>query len=1399
MFGGIAAIFLATLAVESVPNPVVRFVHTGRYLPPAGERTVEIEAVNTTNLETTLYRVMPQNIVQLLAREERMYGNYWQRDGVEDDTVDLSCEITNQVIKLANRTNEKHSFRIPIVDEDGDGKNGIYLLKASPGNEDWVDKYRLICISDLGLSVRRCDEDTIGVWVMSLLKGSPIKGARVSAYSAQNVKIMEGVTNEDGWCKPTRIAKGNPFVVVVTSSNGDDMTFMALKQKSYIAENVYDRYLAEDGIEAYIWTDRGIYRHGENIFMQALVRNGKRVAPEPMPLEIVLEKPDGKIYKRITKLTDEYGSIAIDELSVPDEEASGVWRLSVRIPGKGMTLGNEAILIEEFTPPQIRVRVELPNETTATCGNFTFNVFGEHLFGGVAKGMKCQGAIAFEDTPFSPKGWEGWYFGNEDASLKPNFTRIENLRLDDNGKVEIAAAMKPEIGKPKAAVMVTAQGTVIEDGGRGDSASAKMLVHYYPYYIGSNLDSWVHADEGMRPEIELACVSSDGARLATEKTLIAKVERVDTIYNYQSMNRWTSWQCEQVRTMVGKSFEVHTSTNGNTKIELPITKCGDYVLTVSDPEAKVSYAKQFYLSNYGDAMVRAPLSTPGAITIECDKKVYRPGDIPRLLVKAPFTGNAMMSVSRDRERYTEFLTLTNATSEVVLKPVTREDAPNLNVFISLIQSAGENSRHLAVRSRGEAQIAVRPKDEELAIDLKAELNSPKELTVSICAAGAEKAHITVVDEGIHILTNEQIPKPYNYFMRLRSGNLSLYDIYDSILPIFGEDALRASGVKTGGGMETSLLNRLSPVTSRRFKPLSLWSGEVSLSDGRGDIVFKLPEFAGEVRVTAVAYSAKACGSKALQRKITPKLVMLPDAPRFVAPEDCFDITLPIYNRSGEAAEAAVEIRADAECVLKEPALALADDASTNITVRVRAPREPGEMTLIYRVTGMGEQHEKTLYLPVRPAVAWRETAGVTPESEWVVPTNGRWTAKIYDNPMGEYSHALEWLADYPHGCLEQTTSRAFPLLGAGDLLSGVTSNGAEYISFAVKRVESMLKYNGFTAWPDCEYSPWDMDVSNYAMHFLVEADLNGYELQDWTKRRILDLLQNWAGDKNLNVAAYACHTLTIAGFPCNGEMYSLYDKRERLSFLSRARLARAFIRIGEVDHARTLLKNVDTPCSVKEAAFMMVALLELDAKEPRILSLLEYLIRERDRATYAWGTTESNAHALWAIGAYFRNSPLPKNTRLVAWKKLELPSASEVWAESNGIMLQRRILTTEGKEADLGNLHVGDLVNIELSISVPDDRVLSDLVVEDLFSGAMEPIFEELKDQFWILRTDIRDDRALVFSTRFNLERGRAAKFMYPMRVVSAGEFILPGTSVEGMYLPNLRARLASTRIVVHH
>lgn len=1455
-------------------EPRVGFANNGRYLPPAGARAVAISSVNVPKVRAQIRRVPSANIVQMLALEECAYDKvYATWNSCENDgfMTDLSYAPTERFVETPNGLNTKETTYLRIDPDDGGATNGLFLVtlsradKPCGGDDRWSDNraiHRVVCLSDLGLSVRR-GPDSVFVWTTSLTRGVPVGGAEVSVYSKANILIGKGVTDANGWSAVkvdgTALADqcgvgGEPFAVVVSMADGSDASFIALTDGMQVDEQAYDstgwnrdEYLGANDVDAFLWTERGIYRHGEPIFVHALLRNVEGLAPKPFPIRLELESPLGNVTSSRNVMADRLGALADESFAVPAEQPGGSWTIRLKTPGeKGRVLAARSVKVEEFAPPQIRVKVAAAR--SAKPQDFHFDVTAEHLYGGPASALACDGAVVFEDAPFAPEGWSGWSFGSEDRGLKPSFRELAKDVLDEKGAHVFSAPIWADYGRPRAAVKAIAQGTVFEDGGRPATARDTALLHYYPFYIGSTLGAWVRKPEVGRPVVSVACVAPDGRRLDAARTLTAKLERVESVYSYRrGEDGWATWDCERVRSAVAERLSLDVPSGGDACFEIPADACGDYVLTIEDAATGVAFARSFYLSDWGDGNVRAPLANPVKVSVETDKPFYRVGERPRLVVKSPFAGTALLSVVRDDIIYSEVLALTNATSEILLRPCAREWAPNAEVRLSVVQGVAANAKGLAARAHGEATVRVRPVEREIAVSVAAEKadvagdSTGGGLRVRVVAPGAERAVVTVVDEGINILTDERTPDPVGYFARPRTGGIhhSLFDLYHRILPVLGDDVLKAGGVKTGGGYGAEMLGRVSPVPTRRFKPLALWKREAEVKDGVAEVVFSLPEFVGEVRASAVAYSASAEGASSVQCKVCPSLVMEPDAPRFAAPGDEFGLTLPLSNMSGEDGEIAYQVT-DGRSVksVASGTVRLAAGESTVLRFTANAPSEPGQLALRFVTVGCGERHEKTIELPVRPAVPWRDTAGVAlldPGEVFELPADPSSACAtdtvsfaVSGTPVAELKDAYEWLADYPHGCLEQTSSRMFPLLRATSFLpTGAAAGGRDVesvVAAGVSRVESMIRENDFVMWPDCSYAPWDVEVSLYAAHFLVEAERTGCSPSPAAKAKVMRFLARWAMSSTNSISAYACHTLALAGRPEKDRMLRLYDDRERLDLLSRARLARAFVATADLPRAEALLANAASPADVREASFLLLALVELDGGDLRAPALVKYLLANRVKARFCWGTTGENAHALLALGAWYAAHP-PKEGRpevvsegrrvrntgpvpaYVTWRRRSLPRIEEDADEETDIVLKREYLDSAGCAYDLGRAKCGDLVIVRLTLGSRVARDCGDLVIEDLLPAAFEPVLApldpaqhpwlEANAHDWVMRSDARDDRMLVFSKRFRLCPEAPETFSYPVRIVTPGVFTLPGCTAEAMYQPSLRARIRASRLGV--
>lgn len=1424
-------------------SPTVAFTYKGRYLPPIGKRTLKFEAMNVSNADVKVSRVPAANIIPMLALEERAYGkiskNYWS--GAGDAYVeDLSTLVSSETIKLKNTLNTPEFATFSFSNHTNITSKGFFFVQLI--GDDQIKDCRVICISDMALSVRMTESKFL-VWVTSLTTGQPVKDAQIVVYSKRNEPVVKGISDINGICEFSKVSNVDAFAVVASTKDGSDATFMALAESSLVNEQYSqesnEKYLDNNDITAFAWTERGIYRHEEKIFFHAILRNGEFLAPKAMPVEVTIKKPGGSVYLKKTVLSDGYGAVSLEDVKIPNDQPSGSWTFEVNVPGGNSIypLAQRVVKIEDFAPPQVRTKVIA--DKTLKPYEFAFEIFSEHLFGGPAANLMCDGVIVFEDAPFAPAEWKGWRFGDANRALKPNFRMLAKTTLDGNGKAKIFAPLFADTGLPAAAIRAIAQGTVFEDGGRPATSRDTAILHYYPYYIGTTLKEWVKLPLDKTIKVPIACVAPNGKRVSESKKLAATLVRVDNVYSYISNGSQSSWHCERVCTTIAEDVEINTKVGGDTILELPKLECGDYELMIvdTDTDSEVQYSSKFYVSNWGDESVRAYLGNPSSVTLTADKKFYRPGDKPKIRVRSPFTGKALLGVFRDDLIYTEVVALTNATTEIELREIEAKNAPNIAVSLSVVHGVSPKSNHLAARAHGETVLSVRCPENEIEVKFDTKRTGNK-LDVELFATNADVAVVTVVDEGINILTSEKTPDPIGAFSVMRKGNRLLFDLYNRLLPVTDDSDLKSAGLKTGGDLGAHLLGRVSPVASRRFKPLSLWGKCTVDKNGKAVVSFELPEFAGEVRVTALAYSKIAVGATSGQIKIAPKLVAQPDAPRFVAPGDEFTITLPMTNRSGKDGDVAYRIyaifdgRLDKAKSVHSGEVIVKKDCTKTLPFTVTAPDKPGHIKLIFETSGFGEKHSHEIELPVRPAVAWRKTSGVevlkTGDS-FKLPKSAdefsKFTYSVSESPAAELKDALEWLADYPYGCLEQTVSRIFPLVTAGSALNAFSSiepqNRAEYVKAGVRRVEAMYNYGHFLTWPDCRFSKADRELELYAIHFLLEAQNASVEL-DIEREGIIEMLSR--ATQSLSESAYACHNLALANEPDKGRMYSLYDSKDNLDALSRARLARAFVLIGDRARAIELLSKNIAPQSVKEAAFTLVTLLELGNEDKRVNELVKYLASKRTKERYSWGTTGENSHALFALAEYYRRMPaslgisdvrevdgevknIGMGTAFLSWNRLDLPKFEEVKSVSNGLSIEREYFTASGKKYDFSKSERGDFIVIRIAVSSDETRELSDLVIEDLLPGALEgvrsPIVPSLyswmdaKAHEWILRHEVRDDRVLVFSKSFTLNKGDKAYFYYPVRVVSAGEYTVPGVSVEAMYYPELRAYMAPRRFKV--
>ena len=570
--------------------------------------------------------------------------------------------------------------------------------------------------------------------------------------------------------------------------------------------------------------------------------------------------------------------------------------------------------------------------------------------------------------------------------------------------------------------------------------------------------------------------------------------------------------------------------------------------------------------------------------------------------------------------------------------------------------------------------------------------------------------IAAVDEGILALTDFKTPNPHDYFYRQRRLKTRSFDLYSGILPeIAGVTDNSSTGGDGNAMLQAGRRKRLSTGSIRRVKPVSLWSGFVRTDgNGRGTVQFKIPQFNGTLRLMAVAFAGGDYGASEVYLTVREPIVLTPTFPRFLAGGDKIRVPVTLFNGTGEHGEFTVRLQAAGDVQLlsasdtnsprtspqeaSEESSEISkaengpDELSIEKTVEAGAEAQVffdilvqdaiGEADFNLSAHGNTETTQLEVKIPLRsvaPPVT-KTGQGVVSAGEPVdfifpanlIPDSSEFSLTLSPFPNIRFADSLRYLIRYPHGCLEQTTSKIFPLLYFSDLARSVEPMLAAedsvdyYITAGITKIESMLRSNNrFAYWPGGTYvNPWS---SIYASHFLVEARKGGYEVADRVYDAMLEGLKTQAKfspntenetkkiKKQISLATYAVYVLAAAGHPDRGTMHYLKNRGlSGLSDYSHFQLAGAFALSGELETALSMLPvsvsptfdnkgigqretggTLDSP--VRAQAIMLDVLAEVNENHPSVPMLVKSLSEAASEGN-RWTTTQENAFAFLALG-----------------------------------------------------------------------------------------------------------------------------------------------------------------------
>ena len=771
---------------------------------------------------------------------------------------------------------------------------------------------RPVVRTDIGLTAKK-SKDRLIVYAMNVKDSLPLSSVKFKLYSYYNQLIDIGFSDERGRYEFNDFT--DAFFMTAEWNNMQSF----IKFNSSINETtVFNTggVSTQKDINAYIYSEKGVYRPGENINLTVILRDNEcNIINDKIPLKIELFNSKNKRIGEKTAKAGKNGFYTV-EFKTEKNDVTGVWKAFIEA---GPERFEHKILVEDIMPQNIKVEVKKDLDVIKK-GNkkIRLDVFSEYLYKAPGKNLLCE--ISWSIKPYEIKfdDFSSFSFSGKNSSQIYDNNEMIKKKLDEKGMTSCEIFI-PKISNADSGMIFNAQIRVIEKSGRSVERTISVPYFVYGNYTGirnANGNDYIKTGKSQRFDI---------VRIDRQQNILKKEKLKYRIYKNQ---RWWWWDYSSkgdYRKHYKNSltteliFEGEILVDGKiATIEYTPEEWGEYLLEVIPQNKEEQHIATTFFGAYSwGSQARID---EGVLESGIDKKIYEPGEIVSIPVRTPGKGRAWISVENGNKIIWENWIDINKKDMRFDIQVLPEMIPNAYVFITIIQPQENKENDLPLRLYTVREIKVNSRDRKIEYNIECDsvFKPGEDFTLNIKTADKKSSTFTisVIDEGTLGLTNYNTPSPYDYFYQKRALNVETMDILKDVIQ--KDKGIIHKYFKTGGSdMEQEISKRSSPVISKRIEPVTLFSG-IRETDKNGEAVidFKMPQYTGAVRIMITGADNNAFGSKHKTVPVRDDFIINASMPLFISPGDRFNSLLQIISTEKNA-ECDLHIYTDQKLITKE--------------------------------------------------------------------------------------------------------------------------------------------------------------------------------------------------------------------------------------------------------------------------------------------------------------------------------------------------------------------------------------------------------------------------------------------------------------------------------------------------
>jgi uncharacterized protein YfaS (alpha-2-macroglobulin family) len=1333
---------------------------------------------------------------------------------------------------------------------------------------------RNVLASDLGILAKGSSSGEYVFAINDLKTTEPLSNVTLELYNFQRQLIATLTTNNDGLAK-VQLSK-KPFLLIAKlgSQRGylkmDDGNTLSLSNFNVAGEQI------QKGLKGFIYGERGVWRPGDSLFVTFILNDNQSKLPVGHPVIFEVYNPLNQIVKKIVKSAN-VNHFYTFKFKTNDDAPTGNWLANVTV---GSSVFTKTLRIENIKPNRLKIKLDfgktlLSYKDNPLKGNLKVN----WLHGLPASNLKAEFELILTRAETKFEKFPNYVFDDATKDFESKAQSIYSGKLDQNGLAKMNVPITLE-GSAPGMLNAIFKGKVFEEG--GDASVDRITMPYFPYpsYVGMSFPEPKNGvfETNTNHTIRLAVVDEKGDYFSRH--------HVD-VEVYKLSWRWWWEHTDDDAYYIGNSLndpikrETINLSGGkaNYTLNMPHNAWGRYLIRVTDPVSNHTTSQVIFMDSYygGSRATGNGAEWATMLSFSSNKDKYKVGESIQLNIPSSEGGRALVSIENGTKVLKTFWVNTTKGQTSFRFAATADMTPNVYAHVTLLQPHKNTINDLPIRMYGIVPLSI----EDPNTHLEPLLNLPKvikpgqQVVMNVAEKNGQEMTYTIamVDEGLLDITKYKTPNPWETFFAHEALGVKTWDLYDFVCGAYGGKLNKILAIGGDGDLKNP-----DGTKANRFKPVVKYFGPFVLKKGeKASHKYLMPNYIGSVRTMIVAgNNTGAYGSNEVTTPVRQSVMVLSSLPRVLGPDEevllpvtvfanepqvkNVSVTLAVNNMFTVVGANKVQIKFDK---LGEKMVYFKLKTKKAIGIgKVKVIATDGKVTIPYEteidIRNPNNRISEVKEFVINPGKSI--TTSVLPIG--MAGTN-KYNLEVSNMPSINISNRLDYLIQYPHGCIEQTTSSVFPQLYLNEIMDLSDSKKAEIennIKAAISKLQSFqTPSGGFSYWPKGqEADEWG---SNYAGHFLIEAQKKGYNvpasmLKSW-KQYQTTLASSYVDLNNqaykTNTQAYRLYALALASSPNLGAMNRMREQKN-LPVIAKWELAAAYACAGQIEIAKMIAES--TPITIgnyTELAYTYGS----DERDKAIILEVLVLINEKVKAvnmmksmavalsSNQWMSTQTTAYSLLSIGKFItkygskaamnisyslNNKPLAINStgKQICNSKLiinesannqltitnngkgliyvrvvgnGIPWNDRTVAGQNGLKMETKFKNLKGEIVDPSNLKQGTDFMAEVTLTNPGLRgSLKQLALTQVFAAGWEISNTRMDDKAAMMQLaipDYIDFKDDRVLSYFDLAVGEKKTFRVLLNASFVGRYYLPMFNCEAMYDNTIYARTPGKWVLV--